>query len=58
MRMNDAAAHLVDRVLPLTAIRQWVCTMPFSLRYPMGYDKKLCADILPGYGSELMRWYK
>ena len=24
----------------------------------MGYDKKLCADILSGYASELMRWYK
>jgi hypothetical protein len=57
-RMNDCAAHLVDRVMPLTAIRQWVCTMPYSLRYPMGYDKKLCADILSGYAAELMRWYK
>ena len=56
--MNDAAAHLVDRVIPLTAIRQWVCTMPFTLRYAMGYDKSLCADILSGYASELMRWYK
>jgi hypothetical protein len=56
--MNDAAAHLVDRVLPLNAIRQWVCTMPFSLRYLMGYDKKLCADILSGYAAQLMRWYK
>jgi len=57
-RMNDCAAHLVDRVLPLNPIRQWVCTMPCSLRYPMGFDKKLCADILAGYASELMRWYK
>jgi hypothetical protein len=41
-RMNDTAAHLVDRVLPLTTpIRQWVCSMPHSLRYLMGYDKKL-----------------
>ena len=46
-RMNDTAVHLVDRVLPLnTPIRQWVCSMRFSLRYLMGYDKKLCADIL------------
>ena len=57
-RMNDAAAHLVDRVLPLNAIRQWVCTMPYSLRYAMGYDKSLCADILSGYAAQLMRWYK
>jgi hypothetical protein len=25
-RMNDTAAHLVDRVLPLAPIRQWVCS--------------------------------
>jgi hypothetical protein len=58
-RMNDTAVHLVDRVLPLnTPIRQWVCSMPFSLRYLMGYDKKLCADILSVYTSELMHSYK
>ena len=58
-RMNDTAAHLVDRVLPLdTPIRQWVCSMPFSLRYLMGYDKKLCADMLSMFASELMHSYK
>jgi hypothetical protein len=58
-RMNDTAAHLVDQVLPLdTPVRQWVCSMPFSLRYLMGYDKKLCADILSVYASELMHSYK
>jgi hypothetical protein len=57
--MNDTAAHLVDRVLPVnTPVRQWVCSMPFSLRYLMGYDKKLCADILSVYVSELMHSYK
>ena len=30
-RMNDTAAHLVDRVLPLnTPVRQWVCSMPLD----------------------------
>jgi hypothetical protein len=58
-RMNDTAVHLVDHVLPFdTPIRQWVCSMPFSLRYLMGYDKKLCADILSVYASELMHSYK
>jgi len=32
--------------------------MPFSLRYPMGYNKKLCADILSAFASELMHWYQ
>jgi hypothetical protein len=58
-RMNDTAAHLVDQVLPFdTPIRQWVCSIPHSLRYLMGYDKKLCADILSVYVSELMHSYK
>ena len=32
-RMSDAAAHLVDRVLPEVPIRQWVLTLPYPLRY-------------------------
>jgi len=57
-RMNDTAVHLVDCVLPEVPIRQWVCSMPFSIRYLIGYDKKLCADILSAFASELMHFYK
>ena len=31
--MADTAAHLVDRVLPLAPVRQWVLTLPFRLRF-------------------------
>ena len=31
-RMADTAAHLVDRVLPQAPVRQWVLSLPFSLR--------------------------
>jgi Transposase zinc-binding domain len=31
-RMSDAAAHLVDRVLPAVPVRQWVLSLPFELR--------------------------
>jgi hypothetical protein len=52
--MTALSMHLVDRVLPLNApIRHWVYSMPFSLRYMMGYDKKLCASILSVYAFEL-----
>src|SRR2546425_3025823 len=44
-RMADAAAHLVDRVLPRVPVRQWVLSLPFKLRYRMAYDAKLLADI-------------
>jgi hypothetical protein len=30
-RMNEQAAHLVDRVLPLAPYRQWVLTLPWEL---------------------------
>ena len=47
-RMSDVAAHLVDEVLPEEPIRQWVCSLPWSLRYALAYDRRLCADVLAG----------
>jgi hypothetical protein len=43
--MSDTAAHPVDCVFPEAPVRQWVLTLPFSLRFPMAYDSKLVADI-------------
>lgn len=37
-RMNDAALHLSARVLPEVPIRQWACSLPWQLRYVLGYD--------------------
>jgi hypothetical protein len=31
-RMANTAAHLVDRVLPVVPVRQWVLSLPFELR--------------------------
>jgi hypothetical protein len=31
--MNDVAARLVDRVLPVASYRQWVLTVAFADRY-------------------------
>jgi len=45
-RMADTAAHLVDRVLPEVAIRQWVLSVPFALRYRLAYDARLASDVL------------
>ena len=39
--MADTAAHLVDRVLPAAPVRQWVLSLPFGLRYRLGYDARL-----------------
>ncbi|MGM0578741.1 MAG: transposase, partial [Myxococcota bacterium] len=45
-RMADTAAHLVDRVLPRAPVRQWVLTLPFPLRYRLGYDHELLGRVL------------
>ena len=57
-RMNDIAAHLVDRVLPSTPIRQWVCSFPFGLHTLLGYDKNLCTDVINAFVTEVNRFYK
>jgi len=45
-RMADTAAHLVDRVLPSAAARQWVLSLPVALRYRLAYDARLVQDVL------------
>jgi len=53
--MSDIAAHLVDEVLPDVPVRQWVCSLPWRLRYAMGYDRRLCADVLAAFIAALRR---
>jgi len=45
-RMADTAAHLVDRVLPVVPVRQWVLSLPFALRYRLAYDAQLTSAVL------------
>jgi hypothetical protein len=52
-RMADVAAHLVGHVLPAVPVRQWVCTLPWRLRVPVGYDRRLCADVLRAFLTAL-----
>jgi hypothetical protein len=54
-RMSDIAAHLVDEVLPKVPVRQWVCSLPWRLRYVMGYDRRLCSDVLAAFIGALRR---
>jgi hypothetical protein len=54
-RVSDLAAHLVDEVLPEVPIRQWVCSLPWRLRYPMGFDRELCADVLDAFSGSSSR---
>ena len=56
--MSDSAAHLVDEVLPEVPVRQWVCSLPWQLRYAMGYDPKLCSAALDAFMGPLRRWLR
>ncbi|MBX3276307.1 MAG: transposase zinc-binding domain-containing protein [Sandaracinaceae bacterium] len=54
-RMSDVAAHLVDEVLPDVPIRQWVCSLPWALRYLLAYDRRLCAAALAAFVGAVTR---
>lgn len=57
--MNDLAVHMTDDVLPDEAhIRQWICSFPFSLRAPMGYDPKLCSALVSAFVHEVEHSYR
>ncbi len=40
-------------VFPEVPIRQWVCSLPWRLRYALGYDRRLCADVLGAFTGAL-----
>jgi hypothetical protein len=44
--MADTAAHLVDNVIPLVPVRQWVLTLPIALRYRLAYDADLTSAVI------------
>jgi hypothetical protein len=44
--MAETAAHLVDHVIPIVPVRQWVLSIPFALRYRLAYDSSLLSDVL------------
>ena len=44
-RMAEAAAHLVDHVLPEVPIRQWVLSLPHAVRFLLARDPMLCREV-------------
>jgi len=54
-RMNEAATELVDEVLPAVAMRQWVVTVPWALKYRFGYDRRACALLSRLFNEALAR---
>jgi Putative transposase/Transposase zinc-binding domain len=45
-RMNDVAAHLVDRVVPDVPVRQWVLSLPHKYRFLIAKDGRLVQAVL------------
>jgi len=45
-RMSETAAHLVDSVLPVQNIRQWVISFPFQIRLCLAIRPKIMARAL------------
>jgi len=57
-RMAEAAAHLVEHVLPLVPYRQFVVSFPIPLRYWLNTNKKLFAKIQNLVLAEVHRFYE
>ena len=49
------AVHLERYVLPAVPIRHWICSLPWGLRALLGYDRKLCAEVVRALVEELSR---
>ena len=56
--MADTALHLARKVIPEVPVRQWVCSLPWRLRVLLGYDKRLCAEVLDAFVTLVSRSYK
>jgi hypothetical protein len=57
-RMNETAAHLVDEIFPRVAVRQWVLSVPYQLRYWLASNAKLQTRILQIVTRALDGYYK
>ncbi len=44
--MTERAAHLLDHVFPDVAVRQWVLSLPYRLRYQLAWDHDLCRAVV------------
>ena len=45
-RMSQTAAHLVDHVIPLVPVRQWVLSLPIALRLLLAAQPELVTPVL------------
>jgi hypothetical protein len=57
-RMADTAARLVEQVLPLVPVRQWVLSFPYELRYRLAWDGQLLSAVLAVFQRVVQGWYR
>ena len=57
-RMSDTSAHLVDRVLPQVAYRQWVPSYPRRLRLDLARDAQATTQSVTLFVREVFRWQR
>jgi len=44
--MADTSVQLEQRVLPAVPIRHWIGSLPWGMRALLGYDRRLCAEVV------------
>lgn len=54
-RMAALAAYAVDRLLPHVPYRQWVLSLPFTLRHAVAFDPTLLNDVFACVTRALLR---
>src|SRR5271170_695809 len=56
-RMSATAANLIERVLPETALRQWVLTFPFPWRRRLAHDGALLSALSRIFAESVHAFY-
>ncbi len=57
--MKEGAANLVDHVLPTgVALRQWVLTHPFVLRFSLAFDARLLGAVHRLFADTVAAFYR
>ena len=56
--MAETTAHLIDNVLPQVPFRQWVATVPHSLRFWMATSRTLTNLVHSIVAGKIMAFYE
>ena len=55
---RDAAARLVEDVMPRVPVRQWVLSFPYEIRYRLAWDGQWVSAVLAVFLRVVGRWYR